>query len=571
MQLSLTAWLDEPSTERGLFFARERDGWDLHTYADLARSIGGAQGQIEAAVPESGRPVVIILPTGPAFVSAFIATILAGSTACPLPPPGPLQTEDYTAYLSGILTAARPSLIVTDARHAAVVREAAAQTGLGMPVLELAEAQADPHPRPLAELALLQFTSGSNGRPRGVRVTPSNLNANIASIGRWIGASREDAGVSWLPLFHDMGLIGALLTPIAINGSMYLMRPGQFIRRPARWLECIAERGAHFTVSPPFGFAFARRRVKDAELEGWDFSRWRHAIVAAERLDGPVLGAFRDWLAPYGFRPETFRPAYGLAENTLAVTGTPEGTTPPVVHVAADTLAPGEAVEVHEQRSLADEGPLGEGAGWLVGSGVPHPGIGVEIRDDDGDPLPDGHLGEIHVIGPSVADGYEGATDIGSTRFGAGGLSTGDAGFVIDGELYVVGRMGDSLKVHGRAVFMEDLEAEIRAAPGVPKAQIAAVSGVGSAGATICALVEAPAGDWVDAVADAVRRATAGTYTVRVYAARRGSIMRTSSGKPRRRPMWRALMDGTLQPTLALELRTGVADERPVEAVEATA
>lgn len=556
MQLSLTAWLDDPSTERGLYFARERDGWDLHAYADLALAIGGAQAQIEDALSVRGRPVVIILPTGPDFVAAFIATILAGSTACPLPPPGPLQADDYGDYVAGILAAADPSLIVTDHRHAAVVRDAAAAAGLGTPVLELAAAQAEPAPRPLAELSLLQFTSGSNGRPRGVRVTPENLNANIDVIGRWIGATKEDAGVSWLPLFHDMGLIGALLTPIAINGSMYLMRPGQFVRRPARWLECIAERGAQYTVSPPFGFAFARRRVKEADLEGWDFSNWRIAIVAAERLDAPLLGAFRDWLAPYGFRPETFRPAYGLAENTLAVTGTPDRTTPPVVHVAPDTLAPGEPVEVHEQRSLADSRALGQGAGWLVGSGVPHPGVGVEIRDDDGAPLPDGHLGEIHVTGPSVADGYQGATDIGSTRFDEDGLSTGDAGFVIDGELYVVGRMGDSLKVHGRAVFMEDLEAEIHAAPGVPKGQIAAVSGVGPDGATICALVEAAPGEWVESVADAVRRATAGSYTVRVYAARKGSIMRTSSGKPRRRPMWRALMDGTLDPALALEVRT---------------
>ena len=554
MQLSLTAWLEDPSPERALYFARERDGWDRHSYADLALAVGGAAAQIEDACAERGRPVVIVLPTGPEFTATFLAAVLTGNTACPLPPPGPLQTGDYAAYVAGILDVARPSLIVTNERLHGVLREAERQAGVDIPILELAPERAEPRPRAPAELALLQFTSGSTGRPRGVRVTPENLNANIEVISDWLGGHREEAGVSWLPLFHDMGLIGALLTPIAINGNMYLMRPGQFVRAPGRWLECIAERGARYTAAPPFGYALTRRRVKPEELEGWDFSNWRVAAVAAERLDAPALASFAEWLAPYGFRAETLCPAYGLAENTLAVTGARGGTAPPVVHIASGALAPGGRVELRERRSLGDGPSVGRGAGWLVSSGVPHPGVGVEIRGDDGKALPDGCLGEIHVTGPSVARGYQGDAGTGATRFDADGLSTGDAGFLVDGQLYVVGRMGDSLKVHGRNVYMEDIEAEIRAVPDLPTAQIAAVSGIGADGAVVCALVEARPGEWIQSVGEALRRATAGAYTVRVYAARRGSIMRTSSGKPRRRPMWCALNEGTFRPELALEL-----------------
>lgn len=554
MDLSLTDWLEDPSPSRGLYFADERDGWDLHTYADLALAIGGAALEIEEARSAPGRPVMIVLPTGPDFVAAFLGAILAGDTACPLAPPGPIQTEDYARYLAGILHAAQPSLIVTDSRLEGVVKDAVTFAGMYVPLLELEHERADPIPRPPAELALLQFTSGSTGRPRGVRITPDNLQANMGIIGQWLGGNREEAGVSWLPLFHDMGLIGALLTPIGINGSMYLMRPGQFVRRPARWLQCIAEFGAQYTAAPPFGFALTRRRVKDADLEGWDFSNWRVAAVAAERLDAPVLASFGEWLAPYGFRPDTFRPAYGLAENTLAVTGTPPRVTPPVVHIASQSLVPGRPVQVKESGSLAPGESLGRGAGWLVGSGIPHPGVEVEIRSEDGTPLPDGHLGEIHVGGPSVAHGYGGDDAGGSTRFDADGVRTGDAGFMIEGELYVVGRMGDSLKVHGRSVYMEDLEAEIRTVPGIRKGQVAAVAGVGPEGSVVCALVEARAGDWVQDVGEAMQRATAGAHTVRVYAAKRGTILRTSSGKPRRRPMWAALADGSLRPELALEL-----------------
>ena len=555
MNPKLLGWLEAPSDKRGLRFADEDEGWDFHSYANLAASAGGIAAQIEDARSEAGRPVVQVLPTRPTFVAAFFGTLLAGDTPCPLPPPAPLQRErDYRDHLAGVLEVAEPSLIVTDESLEGIVAQAAERAGVDVPRLCPRDEVAEPRPRPPADLALLQFTSGSSGRPRGVCVTPDNLEANIDVVLRWVGAHRDTRVVTWLPLFHDMGLIGFLLAEVLFGLDTWLMRPDQFVRRPARWLDCLGRIGASVTASPPFGYAYARRRVREEELEGCDFSEWSVAIAAAERLDASILASFGEWLAPYGFRPSAFRPAYGLAENTLAVTGTPLGTTPPVVSVDPDGLRLGGTVDVIGRCSLADANEIGTGAGWLVGSGIPHPEIEVEVRDEGGAVLPEGHLGEIHVKGRCVARGYMGDATSGSTRIEGDLLCTGDAGFVLDDELYVIGRMGDSVKVHGRLIYMEDLEAEVKAVPGVPKGRLAAIAGAGAAGDVVCVVVEAPADEWVDPVAEALRRSTSGELVVRVFTADRGTIMRTSSGKPRRKPMWRALMEDRLDVELVREL-----------------
>lgn len=568
---TLCGWIEEPSDRRGLRFARGGDGWDFHSYAALAHAAGGAAAQIEDARAEAGRPVVIVLPTGPSFVAAFFGALLAGDTPCPLPPPGPIQrTVEYHEYLAGILQVAQPSLVVTDESLAPMVAQAIETAGIDVPSLSLSPEGADPRSRPLAELGLLQFTSGSSGRPRGVRVTHENLLANMAWTRRWTGLGPDDIWASWLPLFHDMGLIGYLLLPIVNGVDLWLMRPDQFVRRPARWLECMGRNGAVVSASPPFGLAFSRRHTRLEELEGCDFSDWRVCVTAAERLDAPIVKAFANWLEPYGLKPKTLMPAYGLAENTLAVTGTPLGSAPRVVETDPRKFAIGKPVDVLTETDLDHREAIGTGAGWLVGSGRAHldtdgyAGAGVEIRDERGELLPERHLGEIYVTGPSVADGYTGEGG-GSARFVDGELRTGDAGFLVDGELYVIGRMGDSVKVLGRNVYMEDLEAELREVPGIPtKGRLVATAGTSEVGQVLCAVVEAPPGDWTQLVADTLHRAGSGEFTVRVFTAPHGTIMRTSSGKPRRRPLWQALCEGKLAVELAVEIKP--TDKEPEDA-----
>jgi acyl-CoA synthetase (AMP-forming)/AMP-acid ligase II len=365
-------------------------------------------------------------------------------------------------------------------------------------------------------------------------------------IRTWLGMRPEDQTASWLPLYHDMGLIGCLLTPLVNQSDVWVFRPEQFILTPLRWLECLGARGVQLTVSPSFGFAYVAKHAPPERLEGLDFSAWRVAICGAERLDPEALRRFAGLLAPYGFRPETFLPAYGLAEATLAVTGVGVDAVPRAVRPRWDTVQLGEPVVVEAEAALTDAEAIGDGSGWLVGCGEPLLDAEVEVVGDDGVALGDDHVGEIVVRSPAVARGYQGGDDVGTSAFGAAGLRTGDAGFLHGGELYVIGRIGDALKVRGRAIFSEDLEARVCAEAGLAKGRVVVLAGLIEGVESLCALVEDPPGDWVGAVASLLERELGPEGDVRVMAGPRGTIQRTSSGKPRRRVLWRELLAGSL-------------------------
>lgn len=552
MKIDLLAWLDAPESRRGIRFAEAGDVWDLRTWEDMARLVHEAAARIADERRERGTPVAIVLPTGPEFVAAFFGSLLVGNTPCPLAPPAPLQDPHaYSDHLAGMLRVADPALVVTAAECADLVGGAAAAAGLAREphVLTLAGgASGREHPREEpAELALLQFTSGSSGRPRAARVSWGNLEANIEMMASWVGADVEsDQLATWLPLHHDMGLIGCMLSPTVVQGETWVMRPEQFVRSPARWLACYGRHGATVGAAPTFGFAYAAKRVRDEDLEGMDFSGWRVATVGAERIDAAVLARFADRLAPYGFHPSTFVPGYGMAEATLLVTGRHAPEPAPVVRPAWDAMRFGEPVPVREGATLGDP-RVGDGVGWLVSCGWAHPGATVAVVDEEGDPLPDGHLGEVRVGGRSVAQGYHGDDAVGTARFVGGELRTGDAGFRHEGELYVVGRIGDSLKVRGRSVYVEDLEARLARLDGIVRDRCALFSGAQDEGDALVALVEGVPGDWATEAARLLADEVGEAVTVHVLCGRRGSIARTSSGKPRRRVMWREWVDGTLR------------------------
>jgi acyl-CoA synthetase (AMP-forming)/AMP-acid ligase II len=548
----LLTWLDQPSEDRGIHFLEEREEWTFTSYATLAAEVEAAAAAIQRERSVTPGPVAILRPTGPQFVAAFFGALLAGGTPCPLAPPDFLADPvDYRRHLGQVLATARPSLIVTTTALEPTVAEVLASASLGAtPVTtSLAGVPADLVTELPAELALLQFTSGSSGRPRGARVTPANLVSNIEMMRRWLGLREDDVVVSWLPLFHDMGLIGCLLTPMTAGIDLYVMRPDQFVRAPHRWLACFGEGPGTIGVSPGFGFAYSCRHVAEEQLRGFDFGNWRVALVAAERIDPAVLGEFTAMAEPHGFSPEAFLPAYGLAEATLAVTGGHLEHRPPATKIDWANLRPGGAVDVLDTAE-AGRDETAEGAGWLVGCGHPHPGVVVEVVDEAGAALPTMHLGEIAVTGPTTVDGYQGDEHGGSSTFDGARLLTGDAGFLIDDELYVVGRIGDSLKVRGRGVYMEDLETRLTRIPGVSRGRCVALSGSTAAGNCLLALIEAEPGPWVEQVASELTRAVGHEAEIKVLQAKRGTIQRTSSGKPRRRPMWAALLGGTLDARL---------------------
>jgi fatty-acyl-CoA synthase len=557
---ALLRWLEDPDTDRGIQFADSAGGWSFRSYAELASSVAEGAGRLQEAGLGAGGVVCIAVPSGPEFVAAFFGALVAGGTPAPLAPPLVFRSADeYVSQLARQLQAASPSLVVSDADLLPVVAGAAQAAGLDCPCLDLplAGERCDLQARPLAGLALLQFTAGSSGHPRGVRISWRSLEAQVAALHQWVRWRQDDSVASWLPLYHDMGLVGMFLCAVVHRARLWLLRPEQFLRSPASWLACLGRFGATMTGGPSFGYAYAASKVTPAELEGMDFSRWRVAAVGAERVDPAALERFARLVAPNGFRRQAFLPGYGLAEATLALTGSHPGKLPLLVSVDRASLRFGDPVRVLERSRLDPARDRGRGD-WLVGCGRPLPGVRLWIVDATGAPLEEGRLGEVVASGPWVAEGYQGAPAGGQTSFLRGRLCTGDAGFLLDGELFVLGRMGDSTKVRGRSLYAEDVEASLAAIAGVPAGRVVVVFGRLDGLDTVAAVVERQRGVWVEPAARRLRSETGRTVRVLILEVPRYAIPRTSSGKPRRRLLGQELMEGRLPATTLLDWRQEV-------------
>lgn len=560
MMIGVLDWLACPSNGRGVYFADDdSDGWTFCGYGELAeRALAVASWLNERSSP--GDVICLAIPSANTFVRTFFGVLAAGATVCPLPPRAVGQSGDaHVTHLAGILRDAAPALVLTTATTEDDVAAAMVRAGVpGRPITRIP----DRHPASAVTEnegdALLQYTSASTGRPKGVRVSRVNLTANTEMIRDWLDWGPHDAVASWLPLHHDMGLIGCMVTPVAAQSDLWLMRPDQFVRRPARWLGRFGSGHATITAAPPFGYGYAAARTTAADLAGMDFSGWRVAIVGAEPVAPDALRRLSWLLRPRGFVPSTFRPAYGLAEATLAVTGTSPGRPPTLVRANLEDLGADARVTITETAPLGadDDEPARslEADGWLVGSGLPLRGTDVRIRSmTDGGFLPEDHLGEIVVSGPSVARGYRGGATGGSTVFDGQRLHTGDAGFLHDGELFVIGRIADSLKIRGRTVYVEDLEARIAGRLDIGRGRLAAVSITSRGRQGVALLAELEPGPWVAEAAGLLRAAVGAEPRLMVISGRRGLIRRGTSGKPRRRHIWQELQSGRLGGAVLLD------------------
>src|SRR3954447_11888621 len=563
----LTRWLVEPDAARGLRFLDDDGGWTRVRYPELGSLARRTASAIAAHAGPGDGPVGIVLPNGLDFVATFFGALLSGRPACPLAPRLAFADSDaYTDHVVRVLQVARPSLVVTEADAVEPLTEATRRAELPAPVVKL-------EPDPVAETAqgdlphtaVIQFTSGSTGRPRGALVSMANLEANIEQNTRWLHVSSDDAYAGWLPLFHDMGLV-SLLTFMGSQMDISVMRPDQFIRFPGRWLQCMGRDGATIAVTPTFGIAYASRRTPEDDLKGCDFGTWRTVVVGSDPVSPATLTGFLDRLRPYGFKASTFAPAYGLAEATLSVSGrerddsshaTDDG--PAVVHVDWDDLRFGEPVSVLERGTIEPGDPFRDDSGWITSCGSPHPELTVAIVDEDGEAQPEGYLGEVLVSGPTIVDGYMGETEAQASGVVDGVLHTGDAGFMLDGCLYIVGRLGDALKVRGLSVFAEDLDARLGAVPDVHRGRCVTLTGSHRGRTTVVALVEEEPGPWVPLVAQSLTRGLPAEIDIKVASVPRGTIERTTSGKPRRRGMWTAFASGALPVTVLLDGRNGAA------------
>jgi acyl-CoA synthetase (AMP-forming)/AMP-acid ligase II len=536
------SWLETPSRSHGIHFSNA-DGWDHVTYTTLADSTERAAHGLLGLDVRPGNVVVLIQAPDPAFVAMLFGVWRIGATACLLPPPGAYQSStQYADFLRHAFAACAPSLVVVDSRVECLVR---AELGSGTQCRlvtvaaafdgVMASSELPPLPTDPERLALIQFTSGSNAPSKAVRVPVSALMTNSRAIQRWLEWTEDDPVASWLPVYHDMGLIACLVTPVVARSDLWLMSPSHFIRDPAKYLRCFGIHGARLTAMPNFALDYIARHVSPFQLEGCDFSEWRALVVGAEPIHPATLERFHARLEPYGFRRETLLPAYGLAEATLAATGVP--------------LREGwKAVLLSDLRTdIIGEAPTGihvaatDTGTALVCCGPPLEGLQVAILDEAGDALPEGAIGEIFLSGESICDGY---AETGGTRtgtFSPKGLRTGDAGALIRGELYVVGRFGDSLKVRGRTLFAEDIERALQACD-LGAAVAAATLGLEGGEPLVVVAVEEAKGSRIEATARGLQGKTEGVR-LHVMSVPAGTIPRTSSGKVKRNRLWRILGD----------------------------
>ncbi|MGY2230064.1 non-ribosomal peptide synthetase [Pseudomonas tolaasii] len=515
-----------------------------HELDQRARTIAAAL-QANAAL---GDRAVLLFPSGPDYVAAFFGCLYAGVIAVPAYPPESTRRHHQERLLS-IIADAEPRLLLTIAS----LGDGLAQIDNAPPVLSVdtldagiagnwvaPELQAD-------DIAFLQYTSGSTALPKGVQVSHGNLVANEVLIRRGFGIdlNPDDVIVSWLPLYHDMGLIGGLLQPIFSGVPCVLMSPAYFLGRPLRWLEAISEYGGTISGGPDFAYRLCSERVSDTALERLDLSRWRVAYSGSEPIRLDTLERFAEKFAVCGFTPNNFFASYGLAEATLFVAGGTRGNGIP-------------ALRVDEQALAANRAEPGQGSA-IMSCGTSQPEHAVLIADPHTlAELPDNRVGEIWASGPSIAHGYWRNPEATAKTFvqqaGRTWLRTGDLGFIRDGEVYITGRLKDLLIVRGHNLYPQDIEQTIeREVEVVRKGRVAAfaVQDAGLEGIGIAAEISRSVQKILppEALIKAIRQAVAEAYQQApsvVVLLNPGGLPKTSSGKVQRAACGLRHADGSL-------------------------
>ena len=418
---------------------------------DLARRFGAL------GLPRQAR-VALVAETDPDFVRLFFACQYAGLVPVPLPAAVHLGgREAYVRQLRAMLASCAASVAIAPGDFADMLQEAADEAKLvfcGTPQAfqGLPADTAVPRPAQADELAYLQYTSGSTRFPRGVMITHRTVMQNLQGIVRHGLAIRDDDRfMSWLPFYHDMGLVGLVFSPLAAQRSVDYLGTRDFAMRPRQWLALMSRNRATIAFSPPFGYALVARRVRPSDVAQYDLSAWRIAGVGAETIRAETLEQFAAALQGSGFRDDAFLPCYGMAECSLAVSFAPLGQTVDTDAVDAEALA--------SQRVARPAIVPGQAVNRFVNCGAVLPGHRVEIRDAAGRRLPERRCGTIFVHGPSVMSGYFGDADETARVLSADGwLNTGDVGYLADGRLFITGREKDLFIINGRNIWPQDLE-----------------------------------------------------------------------------------------------------------------
>jgi fatty-acyl-CoA synthase len=522
-------------------YLREDDGTETTiTYGRLRDEAAAVAGALRERGVARGDTVALMLPTGLDFLAAFHGILLAGGIPVPIYPPARLdRLEEYAARQSAILADAGVTVLLTVARAravAALLRPRVPSLRDVATVRELADAGApwiEPGGRG-SDPAFIQYTSGSTGAPKGVLLTHANLLANVVAVGAALRMTPVDVGAIWLPLYHDMGLIGSWLFCMHAGLPIAIQSPLSFLSRPERWLWTIHDRRATLSPAPNFAYELCVKKIPDRALEGLDLSSWRVALNGAEPVNPETIDRFVKRFEPYGFRREAMMPVYGLAENTVAVCFPPPGRGPVVDAIERDVF--------ERERRAAPWSGNGSAPLRFVSVGQAVQGHEVRIVDDGGLQVADRTVGRLVFRGPSMTSGYFHKPEAtAAIRVADGFLDSGDLAYRADGEFYVTGRRKDLIIKAGRNLVPQEIEEIASTVEGIRKGCVVAFGidrpALGTEELVIVAETRASQPAAREALQAKVieRVATAiGVPPDTVVLARPGAVLKTSSGKIRR-------------------------------------
>ena len=543
-------------SEKGLNFHDMRGTLErAYPYAELRQDAMAMAYRLVAAGIGKDDRVALVAQTGPEFAALFCACIYAGAWPVPLPLPTTFGgKENYVEQLGVQLESCDPKLLLYPAEIAELGEHAAARQGCTgeswedfamreAPVVPLPEAQP-------SDICYLQYSSGSTRFPTGVAVTHEALLHNLHGHAEGVNLGANDRVVSWLPWYHDMGLVGCLLSPIANQVSCDYLRTEHFARRPLAWLDLVSRNpGNTLSYSPTFGYDICARRISSQSpvSERFDLSRWRTAGNGADMIRPDVMQCFVNAFAPAGFRASAFTPSYGLAEATLAVT----------------VMPPGEGIRVElveEERLSGRPRDLDRPARYraIVNCGKALPGMEIEIRGENGHPKADHQIGKVWCRGKSVMHSYFRNEEATADCLVDDWLDTGDMGYLVNGYLFIVGRAKDMIIINGKNHWPQDIEWAVEQLPGFNHGDIAAfaieIEGGEEAPAVLVHCRVSDPEERIklrDQIADKVRSVTGMACVVELVPPR--TLPRTSSGKLSRAKAKRLYLAGEIEPLKLME------------------
>ena len=522
----LTVLLYEESTEHRI------------TYRDLWNGAMAFAAGLAASGLQPGQTVAIMLPTSKEYLFTFYGTLLAGGVPVPLYPPARLTTiEDHLSRHVGILKSCGAALMVTIPEAKPIAWLLRAQVETLRAVMVPADFPANENFVPVKASAghtgFLQYTSGSTGQPKGVVLTHANLLANVRAMGKAARATSSDVFVSWLPLYHDMGLIGGCFATMYLSFPVVLMSPLAFLARPSQWLRAIHRHGGTISGGPNFSYELCLRRIPEHEMEGIDLKSWRFAFNGAEPVSPETMKAFEDKFARWGFRKNTLSPVYGLAECSVGLAFTPPGEPWQVDLLDREQFSStGEAVLARE----GDPAPL-----KVVACGTPIPDHDLRVVDGAGLELPDRTEGALQFRGPSATTGYYRNPEATKALFDGAWVNTGDRAYLDQGMLYITGREKDIIIRGGRNISPYELEEAVGDIPGVRRGCVAVFGSMDTASGTERIVVLAETRQADPATHDEVKKRIndlalnlIGSPVDDIVLAPPHTVPKTSSGKIRR-------------------------------------